>query len=233
MEAMIRNDTEKEWMRPLLEFRNEIDFRGDVNHNKDRKRRDFRRMNGTIMMKGGKPIPGPYKQEARKYWLSRVLQIQRHMEENAPRELGAVEIITQEELEEIRRIWVEDKHEIEDILPTVYEKILGRPFLTNRSYTSNLEQAVLEELYVLTKDHPLQYELVRSLLSIEQDFQSMTRRVGIHQRLIEELKKSGYLNSDEAQNSAQMKQELLSIIEGEEVDKIHYTISKISRLPGQ
>jgi len=231
MEAMIKNDAEKEWMRPLLDFRNEIDFRGDVNHNKDRKRRDFRRMNGTIMMKEGKPIPGPYKQEAREYLLRRVLQIQKHMEENAPRKLSTVELITQEELEEIRRIWVEDKHEIEDILPSVYEEVVGRPFITNRNYTSNLEQEVLDELFILTKEHPLQYELVRSLLSIEQDFQSMTRRVGIHQRLIEELKRSGYLNSEEAQNSAQMKQELLSIIEGVEVDKIHSTISEINGLP--
>ena len=43
MAAMIANDSEKEWMTPLLEFRNEI---GD--NDKDWERRDFRRMGGYL-----------------------------------------------------------------------------------------------------------------------------------------------------------------------------------------
>jgi len=43
MEAMIANDSEKEWMTPLLEFRNEI---GDESI--DKSRRDFRRRGGFI-----------------------------------------------------------------------------------------------------------------------------------------------------------------------------------------
>jgi DNA sulfur modification protein DndC len=41
MHAMIQNDEEKEWMLPLMDFRNNwLDIK------EDRKHRDFRRMNG-------------------------------------------------------------------------------------------------------------------------------------------------------------------------------------------
>ena len=227
MDAMIKNDAEKEWMRPLLEFRNEIDFRGDENRAKDRERRDFRRMNGSVTMKDGNAIPGPYTQEARAYWLRRVLEMQKHMEEKAPSELGTIELITMEELEEIRRMWVEDKHEIEDILPDIYESVLGRPFLTQRHYASNLTQTTLNELKAMTLDEPLKFELVRSLLGIEQDYESMARRVGIHQRIRDELKKTGYIDRMDAEESAAIKQERLSVLEEQDVHRIHEAIQSI------
>ena len=46
MQAMIQNDTEKEWMLPLLELRNELD--PPKTEMGDRSLRDFRRMNGTV-----------------------------------------------------------------------------------------------------------------------------------------------------------------------------------------
>jgi DNA sulfur modification protein DndC len=229
MDAMIKNDAEKEWMRPLLEFRNEIDFRGDENRTKDRERRDFRRMNGSVTMKDGNAIPGPYTQDARRYWLQRVLEIQKHMEENAPAELGTIELITMEELEEIRRMWVEDKHEIEDVLPSVYESVLGRPFPTQRRYSSGLAQTTLDELKAMTTDEPLKFELVRSLLGIEQDYESMTRRVGIHQRIRDELKKTGYVDRKDAEQVAAVKQGRLSVLEEEDVHRIHEAIETIGR----
>ena len=48
MSAMIQNDKEKEWMTPLLNFRNELDFRNDEINN-DRDKRDFRRLNGNVV----------------------------------------------------------------------------------------------------------------------------------------------------------------------------------------
>ena len=233
MDAMIKNDAEKEWMRPLLDFRNEIDFRGDDNRAMDRQRRDFRRMNGSVTMKDGHPIPGPYTQEAREYWLRRVLQIQKHMAENAPAEIGEVELITQEELEEIRRMWVEDKHEIEDRLPQIFEDELGRPFATNRQYGSASDRQLLEELRELTGDDSLQYELVRSLIGIEQDFQSMTRRVGIHQRLLEELRKSGYYGRDDAENEATLKKGRLAVAEAEDIAAVHTHMQSLKEVSGQ
>ena len=63
MEAMIANDEEKEWMLPLLEFRNEF---GDLAH--DRERRSFRRMRGHLQGSHGQLFHGPYKREVRRAW---------------------------------------------------------------------------------------------------------------------------------------------------------------------
>ena len=46
-----------------------------------------------------------------------------------PEEVSDLELITHEELLEIRRIWVLEKHEREDMLPVIYEKSTGERFL--------------------------------------------------------------------------------------------------------
>ena len=48
MEAMILNDDEKLWMEPLLDLRDELDFRSDEKRIKERSNRDFRRLSGRI-----------------------------------------------------------------------------------------------------------------------------------------------------------------------------------------
>ncbi|MGL5019557.1 MAG: DNA phosphorothioation system sulfurtransferase DndC, partial [Luteolibacter sp.] len=62
MTAMIQNDADKEWMLPLLELRNALDFRSNATvedpMNSDHHLRDFRRMTGAInIMQSGKPVP--------------------------------------------------------------------------------------------------------------------------------------------------------------------------------
>ncbi len=42
--------------------------------------------------------------------------------------MADIELITPDELAEIRRIWVYEKHEIEDSLPLIFEKTLGIEF---------------------------------------------------------------------------------------------------------
>lgn len=42
--------------------------------------------------------------------------------ENGPEEFRSLELIRIEELQAIRRIWVNDKHEFDDALPKIYEK---------------------------------------------------------------------------------------------------------------
>ena len=130
MHAMIQNDTEKEWMLPLLELRNELD--PPKTESGDRPLRDFRRMSGLVQLYRDRPIPGPYKQGAREQWLRKVLDAQRHIQENGPEEVRHLELITQQELEKIRQIWVVEKHEIEDRLPVIYQEATGSPYPSGR-----------------------------------------------------------------------------------------------------
>ncbi|EDL3691998.1 TPA: DNA phosphorothioation system sulfurtransferase DndC, partial [Salmonella enterica] len=86
MSAMIQNDSEKEWMYPLLALRNEIDI-NDSNKDKkakkiqaDKDRRDFRRMNGSLTVHineyGADLVRGPYRQAFREHMLRKVLEAQ-------------------------------------------------------------------------------------------------------------------------------------------------------------
>jgi len=133
MGAMIQNDEEKDWMLPLLELRNELDFRREEARKLDRKRRDFRRLSGKLTYYTNSEgeaqlVPGPYKQESRSYWLRRVLETQRWIRDNGPEYVRKIDLISLEELHEIRRIWVVDKHEIEDMLPGIYADAIGEPY---------------------------------------------------------------------------------------------------------
>ncbi len=171
MTAMIRNDVEKEWMLPLLDLRNALDFRnnsGGQEEVNDHHLRDFRRMTGSVqVMSAGKSVPGPYTQEARKEWLRKLLKAQMHVRQHGPADVNKIELITLDELQEIRRIWVMDKHELEDLLPVIYagvtgEKYSGRP-LDDNLVLGEAEMSVLSEL---CSDDRLHYELTRELLSM-------------------------------------------------------------------
>ena len=93
MEAMIANDSEKEWMTPLLEFRNEIG-----NEALDKSRRDFRRRGGYLQGFNGKLNYGPYTKATREMWLEKLLQMQIDINEHGPEGFDYLELITIPEL---------------------------------------------------------------------------------------------------------------------------------------
>lgn len=205
MEAMISNDSEKEWMTPLLEFRNEI---GDNEH--DRERRDFRRMGGFLQGCGGRLNHGPYKKEVRAEWLRKLLQIQVNINLNGPQEFDELELITIPELVEIRRIWVNDKHEFDDILPQIYEEVIGVPFPDNSLYKTGSfgkhEWDILDnvcENYNNNYDyeHRAQqlFELMFTLIDIEAKSSAMNNRKGILEQIEKTLKQNFYKNEKDAE----------------------------------
>jgi DNA sulfur modification protein DndC len=57
-----------------------------------------------------------------------------------------VELIGLDELQEIRRIWVADKGEIEDLLPGIYEEAIGAPYPGKELDPMPLDAADLEML---------------------------------------------------------------------------------------
>jgi len=131
MQAMIQNDHEKEWMAPLLALRNELDIQND------RPLRDFRRMSGAVQLFHNDPIQGPYTQHSRERWLRKVLEAQQWVRAHGPEAVRKIELITDDELHEIRRLWVFDKHEIEDNLPNIYNEVTGHTF-TGKSLDEHL-----------------------------------------------------------------------------------------------
>jgi len=187
MEAMIQNDEQKEWMQPLLDIRNELDIKDD------RDKRDFRRIWGEVQLfernlegeTSVQLIPGPYTKYWREHWLRRVLEAQTQIRKTAPENMRDITLISPEELSEIRRIWLEEKHEFDDSLPRIYQEVTGEEFTDPRpgsdySLLGLDEWKVLEEV---CEDDAMHLELMAKLLDTERQYHKKTRRVGIYDSL--------------------------------------------------
>jgi len=213
MEAMVLNDESKEWMQALLDFREELDFRSDEKRELERKNRDFRRISGNIQLferknrETGKNeitnVPGPYLKAHRDYLLRRLLETQQEAQQKAPLDMRDIELISPQELSEIRRIWVEEKGEFDDSLPRIYKEVTGRHFQDPRPNAgSNAlgpdEWQLLEEV---CGDDLMHLELLSKLLSAESNFHLKSRRSGILDAL-EECFESSSRNETEAIQSA-------------------------------
>ena len=182
---MIQNDEEKEWLQPLLDLRNELDIKND------RHRRDFRRLHGNVQLfernlgKGKtaiEPIPGPYTKKWRETWLRKVLSAQVQVRQNAPEEFKDITLITTEELSEIRRIWLEEKHEFDDSLPKIYQEITGETFQDIRVGADNNQLGSDEwnALVEICGEDTMHLELMAKLLDTERQYHTKCRRLGIY-----------------------------------------------------
>lgn len=197
MSAMITNDEDMEWMLPLLRLRDELDVTDD------RHLRDFRRMNGRVQLFHGRPIPGPYTQEARERWLRMLLEAQAWIRANGPASVRGLELITLPELEEIRRIWVRAKHEIEDTLPAIYQQAAGVPYPgAPLDEHMPLGAEIIDVLREITGPDRMLFETVRALLAVEQRHHLSRRRSGLFGELDAVLRRGMFADEADAVNWA-------------------------------
>jgi len=202
MTAMIANDMEKEWLTPLLDFRNELDFRSEENRKRDRSRRDFRRMHGQVNLYNDNIVPGPYTQTARKELLELLLRVEQAVKEMAPKGYEDISIITDRELQEIRRIWVVEKNEVEDLLPEIYKNETGKELNDDSIYPNGVGKETYRMLEKLCDKDALHYEMLRDLINTEHRYRAMSRRSGLFKDLEKSIKHSFYENIDDAKQLA-------------------------------
>jgi DNA sulfur modification protein DndC len=219
--AMIQNDQEKEWLQPLLDFRVEL----DVEDSRDR--RDFRRRKGHVQLYernvegeiSVEPIPGPYTKDARDHLLRKLLTIQLEIRSKTPENMPFITLITEEELSEIRRIWLDERHEFDDSLPRIYEEVMGKPFQDNRIQEKKLlggdEWSILEEI---CSDDAMHLELMAKLLDTERQHATKSRR-GVFENL-EKCFDSSSRSKEEAIKHAHEKRDLKEAASQGNVDKI-------------
>lgn len=199
MQAMIANSEQHEWMLPLLELRNALDV------DDDRHLRDFRRMDGRVDLMGEgdsvRVIPGPYTQTSRIEWLSRLLDAQAHVRANGPQSVHDIELISTAELEEIRRIWVLEKAEFEDVLPRIYEEKTGQPFPNPQSIGRCISEELRDAVHLLREccdgDETL-FDACRHMLVAEWASARMVRRAGLFQSLEKALSRARFRNAEDA-----------------------------------
>lgn len=214
MAAMIHNDEEKAWMLPLLEFRNDIAGKynedgtkleaGEAKTKVDRARRDFRKMDGKLQLQNQSfLVHGPYRKEVREAFLRKLLILQRNIRENGPEEVKNVRLIQMEELECIRDIWLNEKHEFDDSLPRIYEEVMGEAYhdnvvRQNRYYGMeewDMLKNLCEECY---PEEELLQNLLSSVLDITAKSSMVSRRKNVSGNLEKEIQKCFYRNEEDA-----------------------------------
>ena len=198
MQAMVQNDEQKAWMQPILLFRN------SQLATADRHVRDFQRMNGQLKVINESLVHGPYLQDKRSVLLRELLATQKLVRE-AGSKVGYndVELISVEELDEIRRIWVEDKGEIEDLVPKIYEEVYGDSYPGAQIEPLPLDPDDLALLKQISSEIDGEaadqlYRLTRSLLSKQFQSAQSDKRSKHLDKLESILQSQGFRNEDEA-----------------------------------
>lgn len=208
MQAMIQNDEQKQWMQPILDFRN-----ANLDTN-DRHLRDFRKMDGSLLLYNGRLVHGPYVQSHRAKLLKELLSTQKVVQ-NAGKVAGykSIELISIDELDEIRHIWLEQKGELEDLVPKIYEEVFDMTYPGKRVESVPLNQADFEILKDVASEMDPNaseelYKLMRSLLAVQFQSQQSYKRSQHLDKLAETLKYHSFRDEDEALEFALLLQKL-------------------------
>ena len=198
MQAMIQNDEQKQWMQPILDFRNKH-LAGE-----DRAVRDFRRMNGRLTVFRDGLVHGPYTQAHRAKLLRELLLTQR-LVRGTDKKQGTqlIELISLDELDEIRRLWVEEKGEIEDLVPSIYAEVFGAPYPGRSLEQAPLDASDLRLLEQVAQDVDPDaaqelYKLTRSLLAVQFQTMESHKRSKHLDRLEDVLRHYAFRNENEA-----------------------------------
>lgn len=180
MEALIASG--EEWMRPLLDIR---DFLASTQDPEVKPiYREYKRRQGFVSFKSdgsGAISRGPYKLEVCKEILRRVLKAQMDVRMNGPD--PNLQLISNGELHEIRRIWRMERSDWEDSVPQIYHQITGLDLdwvKDDLGSFSHKESSLIEEL---CKEQNLPVRLVTKLLDAEMQLQGMRRRSSVYNKI--------------------------------------------------
>ncbi|MET0002060.1 MAG: DNA phosphorothioation system sulfurtransferase DndC [Candidatus Thiodiazotropha sp.] len=177
------------WMKPLLNFRNEIYKSTDPA--KKNEYRNYKRRTGKVTYMRGvigdnstkelKHIPGPYWLKVRKKWLKDLLLIEKQLEKSG----HPFKLIRLEELQAIRQEWLRDPNEPDwaDSLPSIYSEVYDDEveWVENDAGSFTEPDALL--LKELSDHHSVPAELIMKLIEVELSVSGLGKRKGIMDKL--------------------------------------------------
>jgi len=178
MESMIDAGDEHEWMTPLLNFRDWLAETQNPENKPDQ--RDYRSRDGRIKItESGKLRYRTYTLEFSKEMLARLLKAQREiLDYNTEYEL-----ISLDEIKEIRKIWITERQDWQDSLPDIFNSIMDKKvnwgkndFVTPGAKETNL-------LKELADNKGVPIKLVQKLFDAELQSKGMKRRHNIHKTI--------------------------------------------------
>jgi DNA sulfur modification protein DndC len=130
-------------------------------------------------------------------------------------------LISIDELQEIRRVWVSEKREIEDVVPQIYVQCLEREY-PGAAIDENLvfDASTFEILKNLCEGDRLLYETTRNLLDVERQYRLKGARHGLFDS-IEKAIRSGFFVDEE--DALKWHKYMKQIPEDRDIEEEHVT----------
>ncbi len=169
MRSLIKNG--REWMKPLYDFRIEIDKERNIVENRMPYRRDGKRAINDM---------GPYIFSYRAKMLKRLLEVQNELQKHDPN----IKLISDQELIAIQVNWYRDfnfSYQVSEIYNSIYKK----SFNMEKNIKNKLEADLMREICF---ENPEEGELIEQLLILQRSKSLMQRRRGLKNEIESRLK---------------------------------------------
>ena len=203
MEAMI--DHGEEWMIPLLEFRDRLAETQDPANKPDQ--REYRGRDGRIKTnKEGRILYRTYTLAFSQKLLRDLLETEKTIQTYD----AGFQLIGEDELREIRRLWIMERQDWGDSLPAIYAEVTGRRLAWEVSDIATPGALEAEILAEVAAHHEVPLRLVQKLIDVEWQHYGMRRRATVH-KAIEKTVGEDWRSLDEVLSAAQ--RELVGKIE--------------------
>ena len=175
MESMI--DSGEEWLIPLLEFRDWLSETQDPAVKPEQ--REYKGRDGRVRIRNDRLLWRTYRLDFSKGMLRRLLQTQAQIQESDP----DLVLISEDELKEIRRLWLTERQDWGDSLPTIYAKVTRQSIEWDYNDVSMPGSLELELLQRITHRHDVPVQLAQKLMDAQWQHHGMRRRAKIHKRI--------------------------------------------------
>jgi len=166
MSSLIENG--KEWMLPLLEFRNDLVKGRNISANRSPTRR-----NGMLAVTEEGHNQGNYTHEYMVELLKKLLETQKVVRKSKPE----ITLITNQELIAIQVLWNRDGF-FDKTVSEIYRKVFDKELSTNS--IKSLNQSEERILSQVCKDEPEIHELIDNLISLQESKTLLVSKYGIH-----------------------------------------------------
>jgi len=198
MEAMI--DSGEEWMIPLLDFRDWLASTQDPSVKPEQ--REYKGRNGQVRITNKGLLWRTYTLDFSKEMLRRLLETQSKVQEY---DSGFI-LISEDELKEIRRLWLTERQDWEDSMPQVYTEVTGRTISWDFNDVGTPGQLEFELLKRVAQKHNVPIRLPQKLLDAEWQYYGMRRRGLIH-KTIEQIINEDWRTLEEIQTEIAQRQQ--------------------------
>ena len=186
----------EDWLEPLIDLRTELKETQDPEVRV--KVREKKRRHGKVeLFSDGtdQHTPGPYTLDFCKQFLEKLLKAQIRVRKEGPD--PEMNLILDEEIHEIQRIWRMERGDWQNTAYQIYEKVTEKKLEQVKEDLGGFGQTEQELLQEVCQKHNISQVLISNLLNAEFETQGITRRSKVHGKIKKILSKEWREDFDE------------------------------------